>query len=158
MKSENNTWFNYIIFDVYKTYVGSTVNLDRRIRQHNGIIKGGAKYTRNGSWEYYAVIYNTDNDKKRCLSEEWHIKFTTNKVAGVYKKYKKFNCKNMYHRRQIAIEEYFRYTKFKYIIFISEKFKHLLPIVKPGTGLFIVNDFTHENIVSLINAYNKLKN
>mgnify|MGYP003988566443 CR=1 FL=1 len=55
---DNKKWFNYIIFDKIKTYVGSTVNLNRRIRQQNCEIKGGAKYTRGGNWQYYCVIYN----------------------------------------------------------------------------------------------------
>jgi structure-specific endonuclease subunit SLX1 len=31
-----------------KTYIGATMNVDRRLRQHNKIIKGGARYT--GKW------------------------------------------------------------------------------------------------------------
>jgi putative endonuclease len=38
----------YIVACSDKTlYVGITVDLQRRLQQHNGIIKGGAKYTRN---------------------------------------------------------------------------------------------------------------
>lgn len=34
-----------------KTYTGISNNfLQRRLRQHNGVIKGGAHYTRSGSW------------------------------------------------------------------------------------------------------------
>lgn len=76
-------WFNYIVFDKVKTYVGVTVNLKRRIRQYNSLIKGGAKYTKGGDWSYYVVIYNIDNDKCKCLSEEWHIKWMSNKVKIV---------------------------------------------------------------------------
>ena len=71
-------WFNYIIFEDYMTYVGSTVNLNRRIRQHNCDIKGGAKYTKKGEdWNYYCVIFNLYGDKNKCLSEEWHLKHYT---------------------------------------------------------------------------------
>ena len=31
-----------------KTYVVATYNVERRVRQHNGVLKGGAKYT--GKW------------------------------------------------------------------------------------------------------------
>lgn len=43
----NNSFFVYLLqSDIKKnTYVGATVNLDRRLRQHNKIIKGGAIYT-----------------------------------------------------------------------------------------------------------------
>ena len=39
-----------------RTYIGSTNNLNRRIRQHNGEIRGGARYTTSfrgtGKWMY----------------------------------------------------------------------------------------------------------
>ena len=42
------------------TYLGITNNSKKRIRAHNGEIKGGAKYTRskkgNGEWVYYLKI------------------------------------------------------------------------------------------------------
>ena len=42
-----------------KTYLGITNNLQRRIRQHNCEIKGGAKYTSSflldGKWEYHFI-------------------------------------------------------------------------------------------------------
>ncbi len=33
-----------------KSYTGKTNNFDRRLRQHNGEIKGGARYTRGNKW------------------------------------------------------------------------------------------------------------
>ena len=40
-----NAYNCYIIFNDNYSYVGITNNLSRRIRQHNTLIKGGAKYT-----------------------------------------------------------------------------------------------------------------
>jgi putative endonuclease len=41
------TWYMYVVlcFD-NSLYCGITTNLERRLKQHNGVIKGGAKYTR----------------------------------------------------------------------------------------------------------------
>ena len=33
-----------------KTYIGATIHLERRLRQHNRELKGGAKYTSQGKW------------------------------------------------------------------------------------------------------------
>ncbi len=41
-------------------YCGSTNNIHRRLRQHNGFITGGGKYTSaNRPWEVACVIYST---------------------------------------------------------------------------------------------------
>lgn len=59
-----------------KIYLRITNNLERRLRQHNNFIKGGAKYTHNfkgnGLWYYYTVI--PDLSKSECLSIERSIK------------------------------------------------------------------------------------
>lgn len=77
-------WYCYILRnknDEYKkfTYNGFTNNPFRRIRQHNGEIKGGAKYTKNkGEWEIY-VLLTGFVDNHNALSCEWRIKHPTNK-------------------------------------------------------------------------------
>ncbi len=61
------------------SYCGYTVNLKRRIRQHNGEIKGGAKATRkregieNFGWEFMFLItgFKTNNNALSC---EWKLK------------------------------------------------------------------------------------
>lgn len=67
-----------------RTYVGITNNLERRIRQHNGEIKGGAKYTRNfkgnGIWQYHMYIKNLT--KVESLSLERSIKNTKSTIKG----------------------------------------------------------------------------
>lgn len=60
------------------TYNGSTNNLVRRLRQHNGEITGGARATRGkGPWVYLAVWEGFES-KIEALSCEWRIKHPTN--------------------------------------------------------------------------------
>lgn len=69
------------------TYNGYTNNLERRLRQHNGDIKGGARYTtnqvkKNGViWKYACIVSSEDPrfDRKKALSLEFHIRYPTNK-------------------------------------------------------------------------------
>lgn len=77
-------WICYLLvsLDYKRTYVGSTVNLKRRIRQHNGEIKGGAKYTLAYShigWKIIGTV-NGFNSKNECLSFEWHWKNKSRKL------------------------------------------------------------------------------
>ena len=67
-----------------RTYVGITNNLDRRLRQHNGIIKGGAKYTHNfkGSGEWLFHMYISGLTKSESLSFERSIKNTKCNIKG----------------------------------------------------------------------------
>ncbi len=61
------------------TYNGSTNNLVRRLRQHNGEITGGAKATSGkGPWEYLAVLEGFE-DHHEALCCEWRIKHPTGK-------------------------------------------------------------------------------
>jgi len=67
--------FVYILkeIDGKRTYVGYTVNLERRLRQHNGEITGGAKYTRGRKWEFLGYIQGFP-DNIHALQCEWKIK------------------------------------------------------------------------------------
>jgi|SaaInlStandDraft_5_1057022.scaffolds.fasta_scaffold81107_1 predicted GIY-YIG superfamily endonuclease len=147
VKKEKN-WFNYIVFDTVKTYVGSTVDIDRRIRQHNKEIKGGAKYTAGGTWEYYCVIYNLYGHKNKCLSEEWQIKHATSKVKGAH---------STKERRQIAVEQYIPKDpyEYKYVFFVARKFLHLMPKFNSSVFVFVIDIFTGENIKRHVNMFNK---
>ena len=60
------------------TYIGATVNLDRRIRQHNKELSGGAKATsmkvNNGEiWSYVCYVENFPNYNE-ALKFEWRWK------------------------------------------------------------------------------------
>lgn len=67
-----------------RTYLGITNNLSRRIRQHNGEIKGGARATKiflkQGFWYPIGVIYC--QDKRQALSRERTLKNLHKKGKG----------------------------------------------------------------------------
>jgi predicted GIY-YIG superfamily endonuclease len=58
-----------------KTYVGITQEhtLDRRLRQHNGELTGGAKYTRGDSWTRVGHVTGF-TEKQAVLQFEWKWK------------------------------------------------------------------------------------
>lgn len=67
----------YVLYSGNRTYVGYTVNPARRVRQHNGLIKGGARATRRASnWAFLAIVTSADTafTKNQALSLEWHLK------------------------------------------------------------------------------------
>ena len=67
-----------------RTYLGITNNPNRRIRQHNGEIKGGARYTHSfkgiGRWKYKLQIINLS--KSEALSIERTVKNKRNQFRG----------------------------------------------------------------------------
>ena len=65
------------------TYVGATKNVHRRLRQHNGEIKGGAKMTtrqamRGNTWSRILYVSNFPTWQS-ALQFEWKWKFLTRK-------------------------------------------------------------------------------
>ena len=74
MSQSENNYIVYLLKNTSnnRTYLGVTNNSKRRLRQHNGELKGGAKYTKSfkgdGSWEYYLKIKNLN--KNQALSIE----------------------------------------------------------------------------------------
>ena len=65
----------YILKSDNYSYVGMTNNFMRRFLQHNGILKGGAKYTtrRGQDWYPVCIIDGFETMKEACQCE-WSIK------------------------------------------------------------------------------------
>lgn len=58
------------------TYNGSTNNIIKRLRQHNGEIIGGARATKGKKWEIYMILTGFQT-KTEALCCEWRIKHPT---------------------------------------------------------------------------------
>lgn len=85
----NKDYIVYLLINTThnKTYVGITNNQTRRIRQHNGEITGGARYTTSnkgeGEWKYYGWIKSENIlEKNLALSIEKKIKIRSKKLKG----------------------------------------------------------------------------
>jgi structure-specific endonuclease subunit SLX1 len=76
-----------------RTYVGATVDIHRRLRQHNGEISGGAKATSGKAWK--RVCYVTGFPHERAaLQFEWAWKHRSKGKVG-----------NALERRKAALQE-----------------------------------------------------
>jgi predicted GIY-YIG superfamily endonuclease len=73
----------YILTSDNLSYVGMTNNFERRIRQHNREIKGGAKYTSKKSYWYPICIIDGFLTMKEAMQCEWAIKHC--KYNKIYK-------------------------------------------------------------------------
>ena len=76
---EQCIFYCYIIANTAgRTYNGYTNNLKRRLRQHNGEIKGGAKATSGkGPWKFIAIMTSHEWTAVRAMQNEWSIKYPT---------------------------------------------------------------------------------
>jgi structure-specific endonuclease subunit SLX1 len=74
-------WYCYLLASDGRTYVGATIDPDRRLRQHNGELSGGAKATRGRVWERKCLVGIFDNEHD-ALSFEWHWKRNSKKFKG----------------------------------------------------------------------------
>jgi len=79
IKAEIETTKQYVCYIIEsevsnRTYVGITNNLKRRLRQHQGELVGGAKYTRIGKpWLLVAYVSGFQTHKQ-VLQFEWMLK------------------------------------------------------------------------------------
>lgn len=133
----------YILYDKLsnRTYVGYTTRPDRRIRQHKGLIKGGARYTtrRGGEWEYLAIIASPEFTNKTGLSFEWHVKHK-----------KKYNVEG---RIVSLLETILSNKKFQdntYYIYVSPLMANKLSKISGLSCLF--DDLLNSDILCLFNT------
>lgn len=80
--AEMNNWQFYIIANKGFTYAGVSPVPARRLRQHNGELKGGAKYTtsKGPGWRHICLI--SGFNKIQALQFEWAVKHCPPRNAG----------------------------------------------------------------------------
>ena len=78
-----SSWIFYIIKNDNCTYAGVSPDPVRRLRQHNGEIKGGAKYTtsKGAGWKHVCLVKGFQ-DKIQCMQFEWAVKHVVPRNAG----------------------------------------------------------------------------
>lgn len=83
---QEKPWFVYLLATVQgpsRTYVGATVDVDRRLQQHNGALSGGARATSRVPGGWYRVCYIRGFESKReALRFEWWWKRRSAKLKG----------------------------------------------------------------------------
>ena len=75
MEDDNKKWVFYLIENNGCTYAGVSPDPVRRLRQHNGEIKGGAKYTtsKGPGWSHICIVHGFHN-KIQAMQFEWAVK------------------------------------------------------------------------------------
>ena len=83
LPSQEKSWFCYMLAssDGRKTYVGATIDPDRRLRQHNGQLSGGARATKGRVWKRVFLIGGFVGEKA-ALRFEWRWKYLTRQAPG----------------------------------------------------------------------------
>ncbi len=70
-------WYCYLLVSTegaQRTYIGATIDPDRRLAQHNGQKGGGAKATRGRQWERLVLVAGFP-DERAALQFEWAWKW-----------------------------------------------------------------------------------
>ena len=82
-KEDTKPWFCYMLAskDGRKTYVGATIDPNRRLRQHNGEITGGAHATKGRVWTRRFLVGGFVGEKA-ALRFEWRWKYLTRQAPG----------------------------------------------------------------------------
>lgn len=86
------SWTFYIVRNGECTYAGISVDVHRRLRQHNGQLSGGARYTtsRGPGWKHVCLVRGFEN-QNQALMFEWAVKNAApRKHRGVIARLQKF--------------------------------------------------------------------
>ena len=76
-------WSVYLLQEVggHRTYIGATLDVDRRLNQHNGLQSGGAKATKGKVWKRICHLKGFP-EERAALQFEWSWKHTSKKQTG----------------------------------------------------------------------------
>jgi predicted GIY-YIG superfamily endonuclease len=86
-------WIFYLIRNKNKTYAGVSPYPERRLRQHNGVICGGAKYTTSAGpgWEHVCLVEGFQT-KQQALQFEWAVKHCAPRnKGGIHARFQKLD-------------------------------------------------------------------
>jgi len=128
-----NNYYVYLLQSTNgSTYVGATIDLNRRLRQHNGIIKGGAKrttgkVTKGEIWERYCYVSGFP-DWKSALQFEWRWKQLSRKIS----------CKNK------PIEK--RIQALNHLLSLEKSTSNAIPFEEWETKPIVIYEKSEENI------------
>ena len=75
----------YVLRSDNYSYVGMTNNFFRRWQQHNGILSGGAKYTKKGTEWYPICIIDGFETMSEAMQCEWKLKSNRSKISRKFK-------------------------------------------------------------------------
>lgn len=75
--------YSYLLLSDGKSYIGATVDLDKRLRQHNGELAGGAKYTKGRKWNRIVHVRGFVCWKDVLRFEWWWKKYSRRKKGDV---------------------------------------------------------------------------
>lgn len=80
-KGSGMAFYVYWITSANRSYIGATVDPARRLRQHCGEIKGGARRTRGRQWEFECVISGF-RTWREALQFEWRFKYDSRRCRS----------------------------------------------------------------------------
>lgn len=132
-----------------KTYNGSTNNMKRRLRQHNGELVGGAKSTHNkGLWIPYVILTGFES-KIEALCCEYRIKHPTNKKLregkynGVKGRVKSLNIVLNLDRWTNNLNSSGLISNKPYTLYIEDQYRDLIDInnIKDNITILSMNEF-----------------
>ena len=120
------TYLVYLITCDNLYYIGMTNNFTRRIQQHNGILKGGAKFTKKRQdWNPILMIDGFKN-KQQAMQCEWALKRRNKQnISGIIGRFIQLQClwnRNRWTSKSPLISDQMIH------IYVEKKYKHLLTI------------------------------
>ena len=76
-------WSVYLLQEIggNRTYVGATLDVNRRLQQHNGAMSGGAKATHGRNWKRVCHITGFPHERG-ALQFEWAWKYYSKIQSG----------------------------------------------------------------------------
>lgn len=81
-QEQERPWYCYLLVSTEgQTYIGATIDPDRRLRQHNGELRGGARATaarvgQGQRWERFCYVEGFSS-KREALQFEWRWKYVS---------------------------------------------------------------------------------